>query len=62
MVDRYTVYTATGYAVWLSEATQAISEQQHIVRFVFSADNTTASFDKISYATCKVLPVFSEQE
>ncbi|WP_372626867.1 hypothetical protein [Arsukibacterium sp.] len=43
------------YAAWLSQARQLQVKQQHLVRVSFSADNTTVSFDNISYATAKVI-------
>lgn len=50
------VAVASGYAAWLNDARQALSQQQHLAHFEFTADNTSVTFDNISYATCKVLP------
>ncbi|HAW93979.1 MULTISPECIES: hypothetical protein [unclassified Arsukibacterium] len=45
----------SSYAVWLNQARQILTEQQHLVSVSFSADNTAVSFDNISYATAKVI-------
>lgn len=51
------------YAAWLSQARQLLVKQQHLVSVSFSSDNTTVSFDNISYATAKViLDQSAEQE
>ncbi|SNY54228.1 hypothetical protein SAMN06297280_2602 [Arsukibacterium tuosuense] len=56
------LYTETTYAAWLADARQTDSNQQ-IVQKIFPADNTAVSFNKISYATCKLLSEhFAEQE
>lgn len=55
-------FAETTYAAWLAYARQTDGDQ-HIVKMIFPADNTAVSFNKISYATCKVLPEhFAEQE
>ncbi|KKO47239.1 hypothetical protein WG68_00900 [Arsukibacterium ikkense] len=45
---------AAGYAAWLIQARQALSQQQHLTTTTFSADSTTVCFDNISYATVRV--------
>ncbi|WP_019675858.1 hypothetical protein [Arsukibacterium perlucidum] len=53
---------SSNYAAWLSQTRQQHSEQQHLSFLRFSADNTTVSFDHISYATAKVIPEHSAEQ
>ncbi|MDX1678262.1 hypothetical protein [Arsukibacterium sp.] len=51
-----TIELASDYATWLAEARLALSEHQNIVSFIFNADNSTVTFDTISFNTARILP------
>lgn len=55
MVNKGLQPVSITYSAWLAAARQTSDEQQFI-SVVFAADNTAVSFNKISYATCKVMP------